>query len=88
MNKKNSMPNVTREVYKAVKKYDRQQFSDFCMSIYKSGFEDGRDSVPGIDVKKIFQVIADSKGIGPVKLAEIKANIEAAFGKGASECQE
>lgn len=80
-NRKSSMPNVTREVYKAVKKYDRQQFSDFCMSIYKSGFEDGRDSVPGIDVKKIFQVIADSKGIGPVKLAEIKANIETAFGQ-------
>ncbi len=84
--KKSSMPNVTREVYKAVKKYDRQQFSDFCMSIYKSGFEDGRDSVPGIDVNKIFQVIAESKGIGPVKLAEIKANIEATFGqKGESE---
>lgn len=79
--KKSSMPNVTREVYKAVKKYDRQQFSDFCMSLYKSGFDDGRNSVPGIDVNKIFEVIAESKGIGPVKLAEIKANIEAAFGK-------
>lgn len=81
MKTKSSMPNVTREVYKAVKKYDRQQFSDFCMSIYKSGFEDGRESVPGIDVKKVFDVIAASKGIGPVKLAEIKANIEEAFGK-------
>ena len=80
-NRKSSMPNVTREVYKAVKKYDRQQFTDFCMSIYTSGFNDGRDSVPGIDVNKIFEVIAGSKGIGPVKLAEIKANIETAFGK-------
>lgn len=79
--KKSSMPNVTREVYKAVKKYDRQQFSDFCMSLYTSGFNDGRNSVPGIDVNKIFEVIAGSKGIGPVKLAEIKANIETAFGK-------
>lgn len=86
MKTKSSMPNVTREVYKAVKKYDRQQFSDFCMSLYKSGFNDGRESVPGIDVKKIFEVIAASKGIGPVKLAEIKANIETAFGKKDESC--
>lgn len=79
-NKKGVMPEITRDVYKSVKKFDRQQFSDFCKDLYGYGYEDGRASVPGIDVGKIYDVIAATKGIGPVKLAEIKTNIEAAFG--------
>ena len=79
-NKKGIMPEITRDIYKSVKKFDRQQFTNFCTDIYKFGFEDGRASVPGIDVKKILEVIAATKGIGPKKLEEIQANIEAAFG--------
>ena len=81
-NKKGIMPEITRDVYKNVKKFDRQQFTNFCSDIYKFGFEDGRESVPGIDVGKIYEVISATKGIGPVKLKEIMANIEAAFGEG------
>ena len=29
-NKKGVMPEITRETYKSVKKYDRQQFTEFC----------------------------------------------------------
>ena len=36
---------VNRAVYKAVKKYDHQQFENFCADIYKSGWEDGKASV-------------------------------------------
>lgn len=79
-NKKGIMPEITREVYKNAKKFDRQQFTNFCSDIYKFGFEDGKESVPGIDVEQILNVIAATKGIGPKKLEEIKANIEAAFG--------
>ena len=83
-NKKGVMPEVTRETYKSVKKFDRQQFTSFCTDLYRYGYEDGveagRNSVPGIDVGKFYEIIAATKGIGPVKLAEIKTNIEAAFG--------
>lgn len=79
-NKKGIMPEITREVYKSVKRFDRQQFTNFCTDIYKYGFEDGRDSVPGIDAEKVYEVVAATKGIGPKRLAEIKANIDAAFG--------
>lgn len=79
-NRKGIMPEITREVYKSVKKFDRQQFQSFCADLYKFGYEDGRESVPGIDVRKIYEDIAATNGIGPKKLAEIKANIEAAFG--------
>lgn len=84
INKKGKEPTVTREVYKAVKKYDRQQFDTFCTEVYKSGYEDGYaagfKNCPGVDIGKVYEVIANTKGIGPVKLAEIKASIEAEFG--------
>ena len=79
-NKKGVMPEITRDIYKGVKKFDRQQFTNFCTDIYKFGFEDGRESVPDVDVTKILEVIAATKGIGPKKLEEIKANIEEVFG--------
>lgn len=81
-NKKGVMPQITRDIYKGAKKFDHQQFASFCTDIYKFGFEDGRASVPGVDVSKIIDVIAATKGIGPKKLEEIQANIEAAFGGG------
>lgn len=79
-NKNSTMPNITREVYKNVKKYDRQQFTEFCTNLYKCGFQDGVDSVPGTDIKQIYEAIASIKGIGPVKLALIKTHIEDVFG--------
>lgn len=81
---KGKEPVVTREVYKAVKKYDRSQFDTFCTELYTHGYNDGYEagckSVANLKVDKLFEVIAATKGIGPVKLAEIKANIEAEFG--------
>ena len=84
-NKKGVMPEITREMYKAVKKFDRQQFASFCTSLYGYGFEDGRDSVPGMDVDKLYETIAATKGIGPKKLEELKASIDKAFGGGQGE---
>lgn len=79
-NKKGVMPEITREIYKGVKKFDRQQFTNFCTDLYKFGFEDGKASVPAIDINKIYEVIASTKGIGPKKLDEIKANLEMVYG--------
>ena len=70
------MPEITREIYKSVKKFDRQDFQSFCRDLYGYGFEDGRASVPGVDLTKIYEVIAGTKGIGPKKMEEIKRNIE------------
>ena len=74
-NKKGIMPEITRTVYKDVKKYDRQQFTAFCADLYKYGFEDGRESVPGIDVADIMEAVSKVKGIGPKKMDDIKAAI-------------
>ena len=81
---KGKEPVVTREIYKAVKKYDRRQFDSFCAELYANGYKDGceagMNSVAGIDVEKVLSAIASTKGIGPKKLADIHASIEAAFG--------
>ena len=37
-NKKGVMPEITRTVYKDVKRYDRHQFTAFCTDLYKYGF--------------------------------------------------
>lgn len=73
------MPEITREIYKSVKKYDRQQFTVFCANLYKYGYEDGRESVPGIDVADIMDAISGVKGIGAKKMGDIKTAIESMF---------
>ena len=73
------MPEITRDVYNGVKKFDRKRFNEFCKSLYGYGFEDGQNSVPGIDIKSILEVVGSVKGIGPKKLEEITAKVEALF---------
>lgn len=79
-NRKGEMPKITREMYKAIKKYDRRQFETFCTELYGYGFQDGRDSVPGVDIVAVMNAVENTKGIGQKKLADIKTSIEAAFG--------
>lgn len=81
-NKEGKMPQITRETYKSVKKFDRQQFETFCCDLYGYGFKDGRDSVPGVDAEKICEAIATVNGIGEKRMAEIRAKIDAMFGEG------
>lgn len=78
-NKKNNKYMITRARYKSIKAFDHQQMEQFCTDIYKSGFQDGRESVPGVDIESIMAAIGNTKGIGQKKLADIKASIEAVF---------
>lgn len=39
-NRKGVMPEITRAMYKDIKKYDRQQFTGFCTDLY--GYGDSR----------------------------------------------
>ena len=70
---------ITRARYKAIKAFDHKQMESFCTDVYRSGYEDGRASVPGIDLTAIYEAIGSTKGIGPKKLEEIKQSIEATF---------
>lgn len=76
---KGKMPEINRELYKSIKKFDRQQFTSFCTDLYKYGYEDGQNSVPGVDLSQIKEAIASTKGIGEKKLEQIMVNVEQLF---------
>ena len=78
---KGKIPEITRKDYDKVKKYDRQQFTNFCKELYNYGYEDGAASVPEIDIGKIKEAIASTKGIGEKKLEQIMVNVEQLFNK-------
>ena len=75
----------TREVYKAVKKYDHKQFDEFCTSVYASGYEDGRESVKAIDIEDLIAVVKNVKGVGPALYGKIKEALDAEFAKEGKE---
>ena len=58
---------TTREVYKTVKKYDHQQFDEFCTRVYTNGFNDGKKSSTEKPVKTItdeqLKLLGDSFGV-------------------------
>ena len=55
---------INRKEYEKIKKYDRTQMDTFIQSVYKSGFEDGKSSVPGIDIAEIKKTLLSVKGLG------------------------
>lgn len=52
---------LRREDYRRVKKMDRSQFENFCKSLYMQGYQDGRESVPGIDISQVKDAIAETE---------------------------
>mgnify|MGYP000788324800 FL=1 len=57
---------INRVMYKNIKKYDHQQMEEFLTDIYKNGYQDGRESVPGIELEDVKTALRGTKGIGPV----------------------
>lgn len=78
-NKKGNNYLITRARYKSIKAFDHQQMEQFRTDIYKSGYQDGRESVPGVDVETIMEAIRSVKGIGAKRLYAIRDSIEAIF---------
>ena len=76
---------TTREVYKTVKKYDHQQFDEFCTRVYTNGLKNKKKSstekpVKTITDEQLMEVIGEVKGVGPALRGKIKDAIEAKFG--------
>ena len=69
----------SRNTYKTVKKYDHQQFDDFCTQVYLSGYKDGKESVPGVDIEKVLKAVADVKGVGPALAGKIRTAVNGLF---------
>ena len=67
---------INRKEYERIKKYDRTQMDTFIQSVYKSGYEDGKKSVPGIDISKISDILLTIKGLGEKRVETILAALE------------
>ena len=58
--------NITRAMYKEIKRYDNNQMNDFLTRYYINGFNDGLASAK-IDYDVLREVLLSTKGIGAVK---------------------
>lgn len=72
---------LRREDYKRVKKMDRQQFENFCKNLYQTAYEEGRRSVPGIDITEVQKAISETPGIGAKRLEAIMESLNSRFAK-------
>lgn len=70
---------TTGAVYKAVKKYDHQQFDEFCTKVYMNGYKDGKEAVQGVDVEEILKAVSDVKGVGPALAGKIRTAVNEVF---------
>ena len=61
---------LTRKLYKDIKKKDHQQMNDYMTALYKQGFDDGISSA-SIDYDVLKKVLLEVKGIGIVKAEAI-----------------
>ena len=76
---------LRREDYKRVKKMDRQQFENFCKNLYQTAYEEGRRSVPGIDITEVQKAISETPGIGSKRLQSIMDSLNSKFGEEKSD---
>ena len=60
---------------------DRQQFEDFCKNLYQMAYEEGRRSVPGIDITEVQKAISETPGIGAKRLEAIMESLNSKFAK-------
>ena len=68
---KQNKPLFNRKIYKDLKSADRQQMESFLINVYREGYNDGQQSVPGVDLTEIIEAIKTVKGIGEKRLQTI-----------------
>ena len=71
--------NITRSVYKDIKRYDHQQMNEFLTRYYINGFNDGLQSTE-IDYDVLREVLLSVKGIGVVKADAVISKLQEAEG--------
>nr|WP_298051069.1 hypothetical protein [uncultured Lachnoanaerobaculum sp.] len=71
---------INRKEYQNIKKKDHNQINVYLQNIYKNaymdGFKAGTESVPGIDISKISEVLLGIKGLGAKRVADILEALE------------
>ena len=74
---------INRKEYQAIKKKDHNQMNAYLQNIYKNaymdGFKVGTESVPGIDIAEIKEVLLGIKGLGVKRVEAILMALEKEF---------
>lgn len=55
---------INRTKYKDIKRYDHKQMEDFLTDVYKNGYADGKESVPGVELQDVEKHCRMSKASG------------------------
>lgn len=55
---------INRTKYKDIKRYDHKQMEDFLTDVYKNGYADGKESVPGVELQDVEKALQDVKASG------------------------
>jgi len=72
---------INRKEYQNIRKTDHNQMNLYIQSIYKSGFEDGKSAVPGIDIQYIADIVRSVKGVGEKRAADIVKALDSEMAK-------
>lgn len=75
---------ITREQYKSFKRMDHKQMETFITNLYNEGYEDGREAAgKGVKPSDIAIAIMEVPGIGTKKAADIMAEVNKLYERGA-----
>lgn len=72
---------INRKEYQNIRKMDHNQMNLYIQSIYKSGFEDGKSAVLGIDIQYIAGIVRSVKGVGEKRAADIVKALDSEMAK-------
>lgn len=67
---------INRKEYQNIRKMDHNQMNAYLQEIYRNGYTDGVNSVPGIDIAEIKKVLLSIKGLGEKRVADILEALE------------
>lgn len=82
MAKKEKRYELNRKQYQQIRKMDHNQMEQYMSSVYEKGVSAGRQQASGsFDVAVAIEAIGNIKGIGEVKLKQIRMALMAAGAK-------
>lgn len=68
---------ISRELYKKIKKFDRQEMEDFCRQLFEDGFREGAKAGTEADIiTTVIDRLQGKKGFGDKTIANIKKALE------------
>ena len=68
-----------KSTYRMTLSWTRERFEEFCKNLYIRGFNDGKESVRGIDLEELLQSAKNVDGIGKKRSEELQKEFNRAI---------